>query len=91
VSEEALTKRHKQGWVVEIVTDLNILIDKIKLYKKEKISSSIGFHGNVVDVWEAILAHFNKTGELLVDLGSDQTSCHNPYLGGYFPVQVSAA
>lgn len=44
--------------------------------------------GNIVTIWEALVEHYDKTGEKLVDLGSDQTSCHNPYGGGYFPVQV---
>ena len=89
VSREALDKRHKQGWVKEVATDLNKLLARIAECRRKKIGTSIGYYGNVVDLWEAILAHFTKTGELLVDLGSDQTSCHNPYLGGYFPVQLT--
>jgi len=52
------------------------------------MGTSIGFHGNVVTVWERFFQEFKKTGELLVELGSDQTSCHNPYNGGYYPVQL---
>lgn len=48
-------------------------------------STSIGFHGNVVLVWERMVEEYERTGELLVDLGSDQTSCHDPYAGGYYP------
>lgn len=51
--------------------------------------TSIGYLGNVVDVWERLAAIQEASGELLVDLGSDQTSCHNPYGGGYCPVQLS--
>ena len=50
--------------------------------------TSIGFHGNVVSVWERLVEEHRSTGDLLVDLGSDQTSCHNPFNGGYFPVQL---
>ena len=49
---------------------------------------SIGFHGNVVTLWERLVEEYENTGELLVDLGSDQTSCHCPYDGGYYPVQL---
>lgn len=89
-SEEALMKRHKQNWVLEIERDINKLIDRISFCKKNKIATSIAFLGNVVTVWEALIDHYNKNGgELLVDLGSDQTSLHNPFQGGYFPVQIS--
>jgi urocanate hydratase len=81
-------KRYNQGWVQEIEKDLKKLIERIAECKRNKISTSIAYHGNVVDLWEALLDHFNKTGEILADLGSDQTSLHNPYLGGYFPVQL---
>lgn len=76
-------KRHKQGWVLEVEKDISKLIERIKVCKRDKISTSIAYHGNIVDVWEALLGHYEKTGELLADLGSDQTSCHNPYLGKY--------
>jgi urocanate hydratase len=49
---------------------------------------SIGYHGNVVSLWERLVQEYEETGELLVDLGSDQTSCHDPYSGGYYPVQL---
>jgi len=49
---------------------------------------SIGYHGNVVNLWERLVEEYEKTGELLVDMGSDQTSCHNPFNGGYYPVQL---
>jgi urocanate hydratase len=88
VSEEALMKRHKQGWVLEVVRDINDLIKRIKECRKKRIATSIAYLGNVVDIWEAALDYYNKTKELLIDLGSDQTSLHNPFLGGYFPVQV---
>jgi urocanate hydratase len=88
ISEEALFKRHSQGWVVEVCSDLNDLVKRILDHKKNKTATSIAYKGNIVDVWEHFARHYHETGELLVDLGSDQTSCHNPFLGGYFPVQV---
>ena len=90
VSEEALMKRHYQGWVLEVINDINKLVDRIVQCRKEKIGTSIAYHGNIVDIWEALVEYYDRTGELLADLGSDQTSCHNPYLGGYFPVQVKS-
>ena len=51
--------------------------------------TSIGFHGNIVQIWERLAEEYERTGELLVELGSDQTSCHNPYSGGYYPVDMS--
>ncbi|XP_033106576.1 urocanate hydratase-like [Anneissia japonica] len=88
-SKEAVMKRHKQGWVMEVVDDLEQLIARIRQARKEKIPLSIGYHGNIVDVWERCVEEYEKTGELLVDLGSDQTSCHNPFNGGYYPVQLT--
>merc|ERR1712045_203547 len=89
VSEEALKKRHKQGWVVETTDNVDELITMVRAARKKKIATSIGFHGNAVTVWERFLQEYQQTGELLVELGSDQTSCHNPYNGGYYPVQLS--
>jgi len=86
VSLEALEKRHRQGWVVEMVTSLSALLPAILLARKERRGTSIGYHGNVVHVWEQLVSHWRNTGELLVELGSDQTSCHNPFNGGYYPV-----
>jgi urocanate hydratase len=102
VSEEAAKKRYSQGWCQELIYDLNQLIDRIRDCREKKISISLGYVGNVVDVWfeefffciDRELSFFSsrerlaKEKELLVDLGSDQTSCHNPYHGGYYPVQV---
>ena len=57
--------------------------------KTDKKSTSIGYHGNVVEIWEKAAEIHKKTGETLFELGSDQTSCHNPFNGGYYPVQLS--
>ncbi|KAJ9584024.1 hypothetical protein L9F63_021628 [Diploptera punctata] len=88
VSEEALQKRHKQGWLQEVEKDLDKLISRIRFARKNKQVVSIGYHGNVVSLWERLVEELHNTGELLVDLGSDQTSCHCPYDGGYYPVQL---
>lgn len=89
VSYDALKKRFDQGWVLEIIDDLDQLIDRVRTARNNKESTSIGFHGNVVLVWERMVEELETSGELLVDLGSDQTSCHDPYSGGYYPAGLS--
>eukprot|EP00112_Aurelia_sp_Birch-Aquarium-sp1_P014656 Seg318.12 transcript_id=Seg318.12/GoldUCD/mRNA.D3Y31 product="Urocanate hydratase" protein_id=Seg318.12/GoldUCD/D3Y31 len=89
VSKEALEKRFKQGWLKEKTSDLDELIVMIRSARQERRTTSIGYLGNVVEVWERLAEILEKTGERLVDLGSDQTSLHNPYNGGYYPVQCS--
>eukprot|EP00501_MAST-03F_sp_TOSAG23-6_P002285 GSMAST32.ASY1.ANO1.2386.1 assembled CDS len=89
VNEDALNKRHEQGWVLEKITDIDELIHRTREAKAKKESISIGFHGNIVDVWEKFSSIADKTGEVLIDLGSDQTSLHNPWAGGYYPVDLS--
>jgi len=81
VSREALMKRHKQGWVVEVTENVDELIKMVRAARKNMKATSIGFLGNAVTVWEKFLEEYHRTGELLVELGSDQTSCHNPYNG----------
>ncbi|KAF4789441.1 Urocanate hydratase [Turdus rufiventris] len=88
VDEAALLKRHKQGWLMEISNNLDHCIARLREARKNKIALSLGYHGNVVDLWERLVYELETTGELLVDLGSDQTSCHNPFNGGYYPVQL---
>ncbi|XP_041281804.1 urocanate hydratase [Onychostruthus taczanowskii] len=88
VDEAALLKRHKQGWLMEISNNLDHCIARLREARKNKIALSLGYHGNVVDLWERLVHELDTTGELLVDLGSDQTSCHNPFNGGYYPVQL---
>ncbi|XP_015284860.1 PREDICTED: urocanate hydratase [Gekko japonicus] len=89
VDEVALLKRYKQGWLMEITDSLDHCIVRLRKARKDKMALSLGYHGNVVDLWERLVDEFNKTGDLLVDLGSDQTSCHNPFNGGYYPVQLN--
>uniref|UniRef100_A0A8C8D1P9 Urocanate hydratase n=1 Tax=Oncorhynchus tshawytscha TaxID=74940 RepID=A0A8C8D1P9_ONCTS len=81
VDEVPLRKRHEQGWLMEVTSDIEHCIQRIRSY--------LGYHGNVVDLWERLLTEYERTGELLVDLGSDQTSLHNPFSGGYYPAQLS--
>ena len=85
VNEAALDKRLNQGWVKEKISEIPKVIARIKELKAAKQSSSIGYLGNIVDLWEALA----EEKENLVELASDQTSLHNPYFGGYYPVQLS--
>ncbi len=80
----AARKRHEQGWVDEIHADLDELMARIKKAVDGKEVVSLAYEGNVVDLWEK-LAEEN----IHVDLGSDQTSLHNPWAGGYYPVGYS--
>ncbi|XP_060239726.1 urocanate hydratase isoform X2 [Meriones unguiculatus] len=89
VDKAALVKRHQQGWLMEVTDSLDHCIARLREARKKKEVLSLGYHGNVVDLWERLVHELNTTGELLVDLGSDQTSCHNPFNGGYYPVQLS--
>lgn len=84
VNKKALIKRHKQGWIKEKISDLDELVTRIKKAKKENEAVSIGYGGNIVDVWEKFAEE-----DIHIDLGSDQTSCHNPWAGGYYPVGFS--
>jgi urocanate hydratase len=84
INEKAIQKRHAQGWVDEVFTDLNELLIRIKKAKASGEAVSIAYQGNVVDLWEKL-----AEGEVSVDLGSDQTSLHNPFSGGYYPVGIS--
>ncbi|KIC00367.1 urocanate hydratase [Flavobacterium sp. KMS] len=76
--------RHEQGWVNEIVEDLDELVKRVSLAKANKEVVSIAYLGNVVDVWEK----FDQEN-IKIDLGSDQTSLHNPWAGGYYPVGIT--
>lgn len=84
VDEAPLRKRYEQGWVREVITDLDELVTRIRAARQGGEVTSIGFHGNIVAVWERLA----EEEDLLADLGSDQTSLHNPFNGGYYPVQV---
>ncbi|MCL4142557.1 UNVERIFIED_CONTAM: hypothetical protein GTU68_054287 [Idotea baltica] len=85
----ALKKRHAQGWLEEWTDDVQDLIQRIRKARAARRGTSIGYHGNIVTVWERLVKDYENTKELLVELSSDQTSCHNPFNGGYYPVQLS--
>ena len=76
--------RLDQGWIDERITDINELVSRVKLAKENKEVVSIAYLGNIVDVWEMF-----DSENLYIDLGSDQTSLHNPWAGGYYPVDLS--
>ena len=80
----AARKRHEQGWVDEIHSDLDELIPRIRKAVENKEVVSLAYEGNVVDLWERLADE-----DIHVDLGSDQTSLHNPWAGGYYPVGYS--
>lgn len=84
VNPHAARKRHSQGWVDEISENVDEAIDLAIRYRNEKTARSIAYLGNIVDLWER-LAERN----IHVDLGSDQTSLHNPWAGGYYPAGIS--
>ena len=84
INPKAAQKRYEQGWVDELHHSLDELIPRIRRACREREAVSMAYVGNVVDLWERLAAE-----EIPVDLGSDQTSLHNPWAGGYYPVDVS--
>ena len=80
-----LQKRHRQGWLDEYTDNVDEIIEKIKIYREQKKPISIGYHGNIVVLWERFAEIYKETGEMIVDIGSDQTSCHDITGGGYLP------
>jgi len=84
VNEKAATKRHNQGWVDVLVFDLDELVERVKIAQSKEEIISIAYVGNIVEVWEK----FDKE-DIYIHLGSDQTSLHNPWSGGYYPVGLS--
>ena len=85
VSLSAIEKRHAQGWLTMWTRDLKKLSEMIDDAILQHSAVSIGYHGNVVDLWEFFVQEFESSGKCRVSLGSDQTSLHNPYGGGYIP------
>lgn len=84
INPKAVKTRHSQGWVDEVFTDLDLLVERVKTAKENREAVSIAYQGNIVDLWEK----FIET-ELNIDLGSDQTSLHNPWAGGYYPAGIT--
>ena len=84
VNLKAAAKRHEQGWADLLITSMPELIERVRQAQNKKEVVSIAFHGNVVDVWEQFY-----TEDIFVHVGSDQTSLHNPWSGGYYPQGLS--
>ncbi|HEY0978191.1 MAG TPA: urocanate hydratase [Flavobacteriales bacterium] len=84
VNATAAHKRHAQGWVDEVIADVDACIDTALSWRKKGEAHSIAYLGNIVDLWERLAGR-----NIHVDLGSDQTSLHNPWAGGYYPVDLS--
>lgn len=80
VNPKAIKTRYSQGWVDEVISDMDVLIKRVEEARKSNTVVSLGYHGNIVDVWEK----FAEKG-IIADIGSDQTSLHNPWAGGYYP------
>ncbi len=84
VNPKAAYKRHQQGWVDEVHEEMDKLIERIRLAIKENTPVSLAYLGNIVDLWERLAIE-----DITIDLGSDQTSLHNPWAGGYYPTDYS--
>jgi urocanate hydratase len=84
VNPKVIETRHSQGWVDEVIDNPEALVARVRKAKKAKEVVSIAYQGNIVEVWEK----FDEE-EVYIDLGSDQTSLHNPWSGGYYPVGQS--
>ncbi len=84
INPRAVQKRYEQGWVDEVYTDLDALLVRILRAKDQKEAISLAYQGNIVDLWEKLVEKNIK-----VDLGTDQTSLHIPWSGGYYPAGLT--
>ncbi len=84
INPKAIETRHKQGWVNEVFSNLDSLVSRLKTARKNIEAVSLAYHGNVVDLWEKFVEE-----DISVELGSDQTSLHNPFSGGYYPAGLT--
>ena len=84
INPKATYKRHNQGWVDLVYTDLDKLLDRAVLARDKKEAISIAYNGNIVELWEKIVER-----NIHIEIGSDQTSLHNPWAGGYYPLGIS--
>ncbi len=84
VNPKVIKTRHSQGWVDEVIVSMDDLVKRVVEARGKKEVVSIAYSGNIVDVWERFADE-----DIFVDLGSDQTSLHNPWSGGYYPVGLS--
>ena len=84
INPKAVKTRHSQAWVDEVFEDLPTLLNRINKAQSEKEAISLAYQGNIVDLWEFLLKENVK-----VDIGTDQTSLHNPWAGGYYPAGLT--
>jgi len=84
INPRVVEKRFSQGWVDEVFTDVNKLLNRMLEAQKNKEAVSLAYQGNIVDLWERIADR-----NIHIDLGSDQTSLHNPWAGGYYPAGLT--
>ncbi len=84
INPKVAKTRHDQGWIDEVTSDIGLLCERVKLAKSKREVVSIAYLGNIVDVWEKF-----SEENIYIDLGSDQTSLHNPWAGGYYPVGLT--
>ena len=84
INPKAVHTRFSQGWVDEVMDDPDKIIDRIKVAKASKKAVSIAYQGNIVDLWEKL-----ADADIEVEMGSDQTSLHNPWAGGYYPAGLT--
>lgn len=84
INPKATHTRHSQGWVDEVYDDLDKLFTRVAEARKREEVVSFAYQGNIVDLWEYV-----ANNNIHVDLGSDQTSLHNPWAGGYYPVGIT--
>ena len=83
INPKAVKTRHSQGWVDEVFTDLDKLVIRVNQAQQNKEAVSIAYQGNIVNLWEKL-----EEENIHVDIGSDQTSLHNPWAGGYYPADI---
>ncbi len=84
INPKATHTRHSQGWVDEVYDKLDMLMERVKEAKYKKEAVSLAYQGNIVDLWEKLAEE-----DITIELGSDQTSLHNPYAGGYYPAGLT--
>ncbi len=84
VNPKAVEKRHSQGWVDEVYTGIDELLERMQSARDNREAVSLAYQGNIVDLWEAFVRK-----NITIELGSDQTSLHNPWAGGYYPAGLT--
>ena len=84
INPQATYKRQEQGWVDEVFTNLDELLDRAIIAREQKEAVSLAYDGNIVELWERIVER-----NIHIEIGSDQTSLHNPWAGGYYPLGMS--